>query len=128
MQNEADLLDTDLLPIRTAEGIPPAVCEAAPMAYAIVICFASCIGSSRVGARPVAGAKRKGTWLDGAILACFRRATGNGSRPLKQWCALQHRSRVWFQVPCAKQWLTAGNTRLIPFGRVSSQARLGRCL
>lgn len=47
MQNEADLLDTDLLPIRTAEGIPPAVCEAAPMAYAIVICFASCIGSSR---------------------------------------------------------------------------------
>jgi hypothetical protein len=29
MQNEADLLDTDLLPIRTAEGIPPAVCEAA---------------------------------------------------------------------------------------------------
>jgi hypothetical protein len=46
MQNEADLLDTDLLPIRTAEGIPPAVCEAAPMAYAIVICFASCIGSS----------------------------------------------------------------------------------
>jgi hypothetical protein len=48
MQNEADLRDTDLLPIRTAEGIPPAVCEAAPMAYAIVICFASCIGSSRV--------------------------------------------------------------------------------
>jgi hypothetical protein len=48
MQNEADLLDTDLLPIRTAEGIPPAVCEAAPMAYAIVICFASYIGSSRV--------------------------------------------------------------------------------
>ncbi len=48
IQNEADLLDTDLLPIRTAEGIPPAVCEAAPMAYAIVICFASCIGSSRV--------------------------------------------------------------------------------
>jgi hypothetical protein len=46
MQNEADLLDTDSLPIRTAEGIPPAVCEAAPMAYAIVICFASCIGSS----------------------------------------------------------------------------------
>jgi hypothetical protein len=48
MQNEADLLDTDLLPIRTAEEIPPAVCEAAPMAYAVVICFASCIGSSRV--------------------------------------------------------------------------------
>ena len=39
---------TALLPIRTAEGIPPAVCEAAPMAYAIVICFASCFGSSRV--------------------------------------------------------------------------------
>jgi hypothetical protein len=37
-----------LLPIRTALGIPSAVCEAAPMAYAIVICFASCIGSSRV--------------------------------------------------------------------------------
>jgi len=47
MQNEADLLDTGLLPIRTAVENPPAVCEAAPMACAIVICFASCIGSSR---------------------------------------------------------------------------------
>jgi hypothetical protein len=47
MQNESDLLDTDLLPIRTAVE-SPVVCEAAPMAYAIVICFASCIGSSRV--------------------------------------------------------------------------------
>ena len=48
MQNEADLLDTGLLPIRTTVENPPVVCEAAPMAYAIVICFASCIGSSRV--------------------------------------------------------------------------------
>jgi hypothetical protein len=48
MQNEADLLDTDLLPIRTAEEISPAVCEAAPTACAVVICFASCIGSSNV--------------------------------------------------------------------------------
>src|SRR5438034_1361212 len=48
MQNESDLLDTDLLPIRTAEGIPPAVCEAAPMGCPVVICFASCIGSSNV--------------------------------------------------------------------------------
>jgi hypothetical protein len=47
VQNESDLLDTDLLPIRTAMK-SPVVCEAAPMAYAIVICFASCIGSSRV--------------------------------------------------------------------------------
>jgi hypothetical protein len=47
IQNESDLLDTDLLPIRTAVE-SPVVCEAAPMAYAIVICFASCIGSSRV--------------------------------------------------------------------------------
>jgi hypothetical protein len=31
MQNEADLLDTDLLPIRTVEEIPPDVCEAAPI-------------------------------------------------------------------------------------------------
>jgi hypothetical protein len=46
MQNESDLLDTDLLPIRTTVENPPVVCEAAPMAYAIVICFASCIGSS----------------------------------------------------------------------------------
>ena len=46
MQNESDLLDTDLLPIRTAEGIPPAVCEAAPTGCPVVICFASCIGSS----------------------------------------------------------------------------------
>jgi hypothetical protein len=44
---ESDLLDTDLLPIRTTVK-SPFVCEAAPMAYAIVICFASCIGSSRV--------------------------------------------------------------------------------
>jgi hypothetical protein len=46
IQNEADLLDTGLLPIRAAVENPPTVCEAAPMAYAIVICFASCIGSS----------------------------------------------------------------------------------
>jgi len=46
MQNESDLLDTDLLPIRTTVENPPVVCEAAPMAYAIVICFVSCIGSS----------------------------------------------------------------------------------
>jgi hypothetical protein len=41
IQNEADLLDTDLLPIRTAVENPPTVCEAAPMACAIVIllCF-----------------------------------------------------------------------------------------
>jgi len=45
MQNKSDLLDTDLLPIRTAEGIPPAVCEAAPTGCPVVICFASCIGS-----------------------------------------------------------------------------------
>jgi hypothetical protein len=32
----------------------------------------------------------------------------NGSRPPEQWCASQHRSLAWFQVPCAKQWLTAG--------------------
>jgi hypothetical protein len=47
IQNESGLLDTGLLPIRTAEGIPPAVCEAAPTACAVVICFASYIGSSR---------------------------------------------------------------------------------
>jgi hypothetical protein len=33
-----------------------------------------------------------------------------------------------FQVLYAKQWLTAGDTQLIPFGRVSSRAQLGRCL
>src|ERR1017187_9133375 len=48
IQNEAGLLDTGLLPIRAAVENSPAMCEAAPMAYAIVICFASCIGSSRV--------------------------------------------------------------------------------
>jgi len=47
IQNESDLLDTDSLPIRAAVENPPVVYEAAPMAYAIVICFASCIGSSR---------------------------------------------------------------------------------
>jgi hypothetical protein len=47
IQNESGLLDTDLLPIRTAVGNPPGVCEAAPTACAVVICFASYIGSSR---------------------------------------------------------------------------------
>jgi hypothetical protein len=37
IQNESDLLDTDLLPIRAAVENPPVVCEVAPMAYAIVI-------------------------------------------------------------------------------------------
>jgi hypothetical protein len=46
MQNESDLLDTDLLPIRTAVKNPPGVCEAAPTACAVVIRFASLIGSS----------------------------------------------------------------------------------
>ncbi len=46
MQNEADLLDTDLLPIRTAVENPPVMCEAAPTGCPVVICFASCIGSS----------------------------------------------------------------------------------
>jgi hypothetical protein len=47
-QNKEDLLDTDLPPIRTEVENPPAVWEAAPTACAVVICFASCIGSSRV--------------------------------------------------------------------------------
>ena len=50
VQNKSDLLDTDLLPIRTTVA-SPVVCEAAPMAYAIVICFASCIGSSAIACR-----------------------------------------------------------------------------
>ncbi len=48
MQNKSDLLDTDLLPIRATVGNPPIVCEAAPTGYPVVICFASCIGSSSV--------------------------------------------------------------------------------
>jgi hypothetical protein len=36
-----------LLPIRAAVENPPAMCEAAPTARAVVICFASFIGSSR---------------------------------------------------------------------------------
>src|SRR5258706_13182347 len=47
-KNESDLLDTDLLPIRAAEGIPFALCEAAPTGCPVVICFASCIGSSNL--------------------------------------------------------------------------------
>ncbi len=46
MQNKSDLLDTDLLSIRTTMQNPPGVCEAAPTARAVVICFASFIGSS----------------------------------------------------------------------------------
>jgi hypothetical protein len=37
-----------LLPIRAAVENSPAMCEAAPTARAVVICFASFIGSSRV--------------------------------------------------------------------------------
>jgi hypothetical protein len=48
IQNESDVLDTDLLPIRAAAENPPTVCEAATTACAVVICFASFIGSSRV--------------------------------------------------------------------------------
>jgi hypothetical protein len=48
IQNESDLLDTDLLPIRAAVENQPVVCEAAPTACAVVICFASFSGSSRV--------------------------------------------------------------------------------
>jgi hypothetical protein len=47
IQNESDLLDTDLLPIRAAVENPPVACEAAPTGCPVVICFASCIGSSR---------------------------------------------------------------------------------
>ncbi len=41
---------------------------------------------------------------------------------------LERRSLAWSQVPCAEQWLTVGASQLIPFGRVSSIAQLGRCL
>ena len=41
---------------------------------------------------------------------------------------LERRSLAWLQVPCAEQWLTVGAAQLIPFGRVSSIAQLGRCL
>jgi hypothetical protein len=47
IQNEQGLLDTGLLPIRTAVENPPGVWEAAPTACAVVICFASFSGSSR---------------------------------------------------------------------------------
>ena len=46
MQSKADLLDTNLLPIRATVENPPVVCEAAPTGCPVVICFASCIGSS----------------------------------------------------------------------------------
>jgi hypothetical protein len=46
MQKESDLLDTGVLPIRTAVENPPSVWEAAPTGCPVVICFASCIGSS----------------------------------------------------------------------------------
>ena len=40
MQNELDLLDTDLLPIRTAEGIPPRCVkphqQVAPSSFALL--------------------------------------------------------------------------------------------
>jgi hypothetical protein len=48
MQIKSDLLDTDLLPIRTAAENPAVVCETAPTGCPVVICFASYIGSSNV--------------------------------------------------------------------------------
>jgi hypothetical protein len=55
-----------------------------------------------------------------------RQATEVGRSGSGVW--LEHRSLVWSQVPCAEQWLTVGPAQLIPFGRVSSMAQLGRCL
>jgi hypothetical protein len=54
------------------------------------------------------GQSRQGTWRGRAIGASLNRATGDGSKPSEQWCALERRSLAWFQVPCAKQWLTVG--------------------
>src|SRR4029077_8004327 len=53
-----------------------------------------------------------------------RQATEVGRYGSGVW--LQHRSLAWSQVPCAEQWLTVGAAQLIPFGRVSSIAQLGR--
>src|SRR5437879_6435301 len=47
-----------------------------------------------------------------------RQATEVGRYGSGVW--LKRRSLAWSQVPCAEQWLTVGETRLIPFGRVSS--------
>src|SRR5216683_4684603 len=55
-----------------------------------------------------------------------RQATEVGRCGSGVW--LEHRSLAWSQVPCAEQWLTVGETQLIPFGRVSSMAQLGLCL
>jgi hypothetical protein len=55
-----------------------------------------------------------------------RQATEVGRYGSGVW--FERRSIAWFQVPCAEQWLTVGETQLIPFGRVSSIAQLGRCL
>src|ERR1035437_4461560 len=79
-------------------------------------------------ARPVVGAKRKGTCLGRPISASLDGAPGNGSRPSWQWWVLERRTTAWLQVPCAEQWLTVGASKLIPFGRVPSIAQLGRCL
>ena len=46
IQKKPDLLDSDLLPIRTAEENPSAMWEAAPTGCPVVICFASFLGSS----------------------------------------------------------------------------------
>src|SRR5580693_3200944 len=55
-----------------------------------------------------------------------RQATEVGRYDSGVW--LKRRSLAWSQVPCAEQWLTVGAIQLIPFGRVSSMAQLGRCL
>ncbi len=49
-----------------------------------------------------------------------RQATEVGRYGSGVW--FERRSLAWFQVPCAEQWLTVGETQLIPFGRVSSIA------
>jgi len=55
-----------------------------------------------------------------------RQATEVGRYGSGVW--FERRSLAWPQVPCAEQWLTVGPAQLIPFGRVSSMAQLGRCL
>ena len=81
MQNEADLLDTDLLPIRATVENPPIVCEAAPTGCPVVICFASCIGSSNVLELTPTGSQlrfRRGdlvpTWRRNLYLPSYRAA------------------------------------------------------
>jgi hypothetical protein len=74
------------------------------------------------------GQNRKGTCVGQACSASWDGASGNGSKPVWQWRVV--RTPITSVVPSSvrRTVVNSWRSQLIPFGRVSSIARLGRCL